>query len=953
MSHCKKVVVIQGTQGLPGPPGIQGPPGDPGSVPLYGNTLFVDSVYGDDTTAVANDPAKPWKTCHAAAEAAVEQNLIPAIVEVAAGTYPNEELLARDGLDWDFSAGTIIQAANSLFTNDLGNGRIPMSFSVTGDAEFMTTIESAPGTVLIDLREATINVDFECHSVTSTTAEAIILGGDGIFSFNVKVLVTTNFPQTPTIYAEGETMNSNFNSLLVTNEGGGACIIVNGMDPDSNWTFNVSKLFSNGIAIMSAYGEGLHALIFNRALITGTGGTINFPIPHAAFSSLGTVSLVVKGELLTVVGNEEGTLRAIYSGQTAVVASIVNAFLRFGPDIPNALPLITSDGIVFAIGAINLQTEQGPIVQNSLGTVFLESYLMQSNSTAPMFDMNSGNVFADVEIINKFTGGPIFQVENAEVTAAIKSFATNTQIVSMNSGRVALNSLQLQNNADVSFFIGGGNLSLSVEQIFVQNTTAVIQITNGEVIADIQRVLNNNGPCLLLEGGSSSMNLGYIQTNSTELVVVLDGLHKIYANEMYAQSFGNTATVRVDGGTLHLRVSLLNAGEQIGSVAFLVRNNGNVVINAGEVLSSASCLNSSTSGHVEMMAQLVRVNVLDNSEIACFDMTTNGTSCLNVNTIFFNTSGGVEGIVVRYQGDATGPVSFCFCDVECTNDAIVIRQSSNTRVVGECLNATLANGRFISNVGSGELSVSGQSWHANTNTGFAFIELTSSNLTDLKLGDVVVNGDILYQNGGSVYVDANLFTSQGQGFNLVNGSSNFNIKQINASSNTVLGATLLNGTFGQLLTNIDSLVLDDSANVVLSTNSIISGGTGFLVHNGTLKANVVSIATNDVVLRQENGNVNLQVQEANTIADNAVRLLNGNAIIGGLYRSQQSVILLDSTMNLGLRAVSLVSANGMLSIESDAIVNVATFGANAANVIADPQITFGIPNYFQVDTGLF
>lgn len=95
--------------GCPGPQGPQGPQGIQGVPNPTGNTLTVDAVYGNDTTALSDRYRLPFLTIQAALNAASSgQN-----VRVYAGTY-NETLVIPSGvsLTGDAPQAVVIQKLN-------------------------------------------------------------------------------------------------------------------------------------------------------------------------------------------------------------------------------------------------------------------------------------------------------------------------------------------------------------------------------------------------------------------------------------------------------------------------------------------------------------------------------------------------------------------------------------------------------------------------------------------------------------------------------------------------------------------------------------------------------------------------------------------------------------------------------------------------------------------------
>ena len=95
------------------PPPVVGPRGPPGPTQLnVGNTVFVDSVFGDDGTGALQDEAKPFRTLEAVALAVLPGYL----VVVRPGTYSVTANLATvDNVSWYFPAETFVSTTVTMF----------------------------------------------------------------------------------------------------------------------------------------------------------------------------------------------------------------------------------------------------------------------------------------------------------------------------------------------------------------------------------------------------------------------------------------------------------------------------------------------------------------------------------------------------------------------------------------------------------------------------------------------------------------------------------------------------------------------------------------------------------------------------------------------------------------------------------------------------------------------
>ena len=105
---------------------------------LTGNTLWVDAVYGNDSTGLANRQDRPFLTCVAAKDAAVAGDLI----EVRPGTYDEKNLL-KNGVNWNFHAGASVVytgATNgSIFDDGPDGANEAVVCTICGEGVFQWT----------------------------------------------------------------------------------------------------------------------------------------------------------------------------------------------------------------------------------------------------------------------------------------------------------------------------------------------------------------------------------------------------------------------------------------------------------------------------------------------------------------------------------------------------------------------------------------------------------------------------------------------------------------------------------------------------------------------------------------------------------------------------------------------------------------------------------------------
>jgi hypothetical protein len=104
------IVGPSGPRGRKGETGPQGPQGETGPQCPYGHRIYIDAVYGDDTTGEREIECKPFATLFAARDVAQNSDLII----VRPGQYFTNATLAQRSSDnvqrlsWHFDAGAVL-----------------------------------------------------------------------------------------------------------------------------------------------------------------------------------------------------------------------------------------------------------------------------------------------------------------------------------------------------------------------------------------------------------------------------------------------------------------------------------------------------------------------------------------------------------------------------------------------------------------------------------------------------------------------------------------------------------------------------------------------------------------------------------------------------------------------------------------------------------------------------
>lgn len=138
---------------------------------LTGLTLWVDSVNGNDGTAVSGDQAKQYLTLEAASNAAQAGDL----VMVRPGIYTPVESIGKTGVNWHFDQGAIVNMSFDRFgIFDDRDGAIVCA--VTGQGQFIRSgVPSANPTNIVRMVDAGSDIIFEydlCDNQVNTESSA-------------------------------------------------------------------------------------------------------------------------------------------------------------------------------------------------------------------------------------------------------------------------------------------------------------------------------------------------------------------------------------------------------------------------------------------------------------------------------------------------------------------------------------------------------------------------------------------------------------------------------------------------------------------------------------------------------------------------------------------------------------------------------------------------------------
>lgn len=185
---------VQGPPGLVGPIGpagppstVPGPPGPPGPGSfIFDNAFFVDAIYGNDGTAVPYSFNNKYQTITSAMFAANTAFINSgSTIRQVVYTYPGnyfEGNLYMDGVDYDFSPGTIIDGIFlvgpfglcRVYGSAIINSGSPIRLNGAGLFELeCDSINATTEAIVVSVSGVTVKARIRCNNISSIGPRAI------------------------------------------------------------------------------------------------------------------------------------------------------------------------------------------------------------------------------------------------------------------------------------------------------------------------------------------------------------------------------------------------------------------------------------------------------------------------------------------------------------------------------------------------------------------------------------------------------------------------------------------------------------------------------------------------------------------------------------------------------------------------------------------------------------
>jgi hypothetical protein len=177
------------------------------AVGAVGNTVFVDGVFGNDTTGTRQNEDQPFLTLGAAKNAALSGDTII----VRPGTY-NERNLLKNGVNWHFIVGAIVSyngsSAGYIFDDSSTGSNGAVTSTISGEGRFLSasSANAATGVLQITNPSTVINFAGEYAYATnsSTGSPTTMMLIEGSISARIrKIELLTNAQNTAAVTWQG------------------------------------------------------------------------------------------------------------------------------------------------------------------------------------------------------------------------------------------------------------------------------------------------------------------------------------------------------------------------------------------------------------------------------------------------------------------------------------------------------------------------------------------------------------------------------------------------------------------------------------------------------------------------------------------------------------------------------------------------------------------------------
>lgn len=836
---------------------------------LEGNTIFVDSVYGNDATGEANNPAKPFKTIYAAANFTTK-SLNNVLIYIRPGEYNNEENLAipNKTLYWYFENGTTVTGKDILWNVINGENYIfgEAIFKSLGESVIKITGNENP---IFHLSAQSIINDYgACIQIIDSAPDCIIDVENSIIS-NVLIDVNAPDPNIELLNINKVVIYSNsvndiiINAEKIEHNGGGINVLASGFininasiisttGPTSilhneNTTLNINSnsIISNGINFINGplnrINEGCIVSILgtnniNSNLIQAKGNEIR---AGNALNITGGLMNILSNKIINNASNNE-QLSALYIGggtlscQSNQIISESSAVINIEGGIANInTDIIDNRLIPFPVAAIDMNDGE---LKLNIGEVLCANNF-------EFIIHRGGIIIGDIEKA-LFNGNSIFYV--AEPSTASITTTFNLDNITTDNGNIFnivgnnTNSVSLNVNAN-NLISNGGNLlvvNTNIQTLSVINldilsyTTGAgngIILVSGNTISrfNIENLNTNNGTAINIDTGNIisnvSANIGQLTASSDNGILIFGNANPFNfdLNIQEYFSFSNQSAIYISAipppdirGILQITINKLIAS------AYLLITDTDTGDNIGDYNMSVTINfgRSSTTGDMIQIENRNTINFTFNSNEHLIGENAGylfrqliGTSNINLNQITNNGDSGI-GLSLN-EGIINGQVQI----INSRSRSIDITSISALNLKVQKINHFGNNSSAI-NISDGSAYLNIDTIESQITGADAMIFILTNQNIDFYCNKITGNllqqdSNIFYVNGSAIY-NLNVGNITTTGYILNNSASgpiNFNVENINITSLQAVGEpsdlfTIGNGNTAKNIYNINKFI---------------------------------------------------------------------------------------------------------------------------------------------------
>jgi hypothetical protein len=533
-------------------------------------TLFVDQTYGDDLSAVADNPTKPWKTL-AAAKAVAHDGYV---IYVNPGTYADGNLWARN-INWYFSAGTIVDSHDDIFVStEIG----PWTFNVFGYGQFI----SDKSVVFFD-SSADQTVYIQALSMESRGSDTILMGkSNNNYFVNVQKNIVCNSvdPAHSAVYFKGG--NIIIKAQEIKNTGQGKAVYSSD-DYDGTMLIYCSNIQATNNNVCE----------FTSAKYTSISITTDTIICNT--NNVDASAILVNGDTILNISCQSITSNGSLTNRAISVNQVSGSTVVFCNKISNngrGTAILCSNGLATIIA--------DEIFGNSLDSTIIVSggvlKLMVSDTiyggTTSAITVSGGASIVEIDTFGIIASGiakAIF-LSGAITRFNIRTFKITTSGgVALDAavgftGTVNLTAQTISALGRPAINIAGGTHYISVQGSVTSNTTSVINISAGTVALNIFAIFTIIGTIqgLSISGGTVSGGVDLFQCTGNS-INISSGTTILSNSSCISTTSG---TISISGGTNTLYLKYVSA--PANTTAITNSGTANTSINMDSLISSAA-----------------------------------------------------------------------------------------------------------------------------------------------------------------------------------------------------------------------------------------------------------------------------------------------------------------------------------------------------------------------------